>query len=191
MLACPPCLAGMGNSITCRSISSPLVTIAWKAILSSKGILPLLWEMFPGHPNLLPAYFAHDPKRAALGDSYVGKPLHSREGANVKIVVAENVIDAGEGPYGDEPIILQAVGPLPVLDGTNRDLWISHIRLVWGFLCQGRHAIFCSPFVIPFFHSFVRPAPRAFFRPDRISPSPSRAAAVKDGASSAPPKACP
>jgi glutathionylspermidine synthase len=29
----------------------------WKAILSNKGILPLLWEMFPNHPNLLPAYF--------------------------------------------------------------------------------------------------------------------------------------
>ena len=41
------------------------------------------------------------------------------------------------------------------------------------------------------FHSFVRPAPRAFFRPDRILPSPSRAARVKDGASSAPPKARP
>jgi hypothetical protein len=40
-------------------------------------------------------------------------------------------------------------------------------------------------------HSFVRPAPRAFFRPDRRFPPPSRAAAVKDGASSAPPKACP
>src|SRR6202012_717879 len=25
----------------------------WKAILSNKGMLPLLWEMFPGHPNLL------------------------------------------------------------------------------------------------------------------------------------------
>jgi hypothetical protein len=40
-------------------------------------------------------------------------------------------------------------------------------------------------------YSWVRPAPRAFFRPDRIFPSPSRAAAVKDGASSAPPEACP
>ena len=29
----------------------------WKAILSSKGILPLLWEMFPGHPNLLAGLF--------------------------------------------------------------------------------------------------------------------------------------
>jgi len=32
---------------------------------------------------------------------------------------------------------------------------------------------------------------KAFFRPDRTFASPSRAAAVKDGASSAPPKACP
>ena len=36
----------------------------WKAILSNKGALPLLWEMFPGHPNLLPAYFEDDPKAA-------------------------------------------------------------------------------------------------------------------------------
>jgi phosphatidylserine/phosphatidylglycerophosphate/cardiolipin synthase-like enzyme len=63
-----------------------------------------------------------------------------------------------------------------------------HDKLVWGFLCQGGVTPFWSSFA---FHSFVRPAPRAFFRPDRIFPSPARAAAVKDGASSAPPKACP
>ena len=34
----------------------------WKTILSNKGILPLLWEMFPHHPNLLPAYFEDDPR---------------------------------------------------------------------------------------------------------------------------------
>jgi hypothetical protein len=62
------------------------------------------------------------------------------------------------------------------------------IRLVWGFHCQGGVTPFWSSFA---FHSFVRPAPRAFFRPDRIFPLPSRAAAVKDGASLAPPKACP
>src|SRR5476649_162129 len=27
---------------------------AWKAILSNKALLPLLWQMFPDHPNLLP-----------------------------------------------------------------------------------------------------------------------------------------
>jgi acyl carrier protein len=55
-------------------------------------------------------------------------------------------------------------------------------------LSMGGSRHFCLPLS---FHSFVRPAPRAFFRPDRIFPSPSRAASVKDGASSAPPKACP
>lgn len=29
---------------------------AWKSIISNKALLPLLWEMFPNHPNLLPAY---------------------------------------------------------------------------------------------------------------------------------------
>jgi hypothetical protein len=45
------------------------------------------------------------------------------------------------------------------------------IRLVWGFLCQGGVTPIWSSFA---FHSFVRPAPRALFRPDRIFPSPSR-----------------
>ena len=58
----------------------------WKAILSNKGILPLLWEMFPNHPNLLPAFFEDDPNAASLGASFVRKPLYSREGANVALV---------------------------------------------------------------------------------------------------------
>src|ERR1700676_1737123 len=45
------------------------------------------------------------------------------------------------------------------------DRQISRIRLVWGFHCQGGVTPFWSSFA---FHSFVRPAPRAFFRPDRI-----------------------
>src|ERR1700704_5107255 len=58
----------------------------WKAVLSNKGILPLLWEMFPGHPNLLPAFFEDDPRAAELGTSFVRKPLYSREGANVALI---------------------------------------------------------------------------------------------------------
>jgi len=60
--------------------------------------------------------------------------------------------------------------------------------LYGAFFVKEASRHFCRPLS---FHSFVRPAPRAFFRPDRIFASPSRAAAVKDGASSAPPKACP
>ena len=32
----------------------------WKAPLSCKGLLVLLWEEYRGHPNLLPAYFTPD-----------------------------------------------------------------------------------------------------------------------------------
>jgi glutathionylspermidine synthase len=30
----------------------------WKMLLSNKAILPILWEMFPGHPNLLACQFS-------------------------------------------------------------------------------------------------------------------------------------
>jgi glutathionylspermidine synthase len=85
----------------------------WKAILSNKGILPLLWQMFRGHPNLLPAYFEDDPDAASLGGSFVRKPLYSREGANVTLVSEGVTLVAQEGPYGAEGFIRQAFAPLP------------------------------------------------------------------------------
>src|SRR5947208_13126634 len=85
----------------------------WKAILSNKGILPLLWEMFPNHPNLLPAYFEDDPNAARLGKSFVRKPLYSREGANVALISAGATLVEQQGPYGAEGFIRQALAPLP------------------------------------------------------------------------------
>jgi glutathionylspermidine synthase len=90
---------------------------AWKAILSNKGILPLLWERHPDHPNLLPAYFADDTAAEALGDTYVSKPLFSREGANVVAVrdgIAGAAVDHG---YGAEGHIRQALLPPPEFSG--------------------------------------------------------------------------
>lgn len=85
----------------------------WKAILSNKGVLPLLWEMFPGHPNLLPAFFEDDPKAACLGNSFVRKPLLSREGANVELIREGVMLAEQKGPYGAEGFIRQALAPLP------------------------------------------------------------------------------
>jgi glutathionylspermidine synthase len=85
----------------------------WKAILSNKGMLPLLWRMFPGHPNLLPAFFDDDPNAAQLGTSYVRKPIYSREGANVALVSRGVTLVEQEGPYGNEGFIRQALAPLP------------------------------------------------------------------------------
>lgn len=89
----------------------------WKAIISNKGILPLLWEMFPDHPNLLPAYFEDDPNAAKLGTSFVRKPLFSREGANVTLVSAGSTLVEQQGPYGAEGFIRQGFAALPNFSG--------------------------------------------------------------------------
>jgi len=89
----------------------------WKAVLSNKGILPLLWEMAPGHPNLLPAFFEDDPKKAELGAHFVRKPIYSREGANVTIVDGSDVLAREEGSYGAEGYIRQAIAPMKAFDG--------------------------------------------------------------------------
>src|ERR1700754_2594634 len=90
----------------------------WKAVLSNKGILPLLWEMFPNHPNLLPDWFEDDPNAGELGASYVRKPLYSREGANVTMVSAGATLVEQQGPYGAEGFIRQAFAPLPNFAGS-------------------------------------------------------------------------
>src|SRR5262249_34993691 len=84
----------------------------WKAVLSNKGILPLLWEMFKGHPNLLPAYFEDDPAALDLGASFVRKPLYSREGANVALISEGMAFASQAGPYGAEGFVRQAFAML-------------------------------------------------------------------------------
>ena len=90
----------------------------WKSILSNKALLPLLWQMFPNHPNLLPAYFMDDAKASQLKD-YVVKPIFSREGANISIFKGGKQIAKADGPYGQEGMIVQAYHPLPVFNGSN------------------------------------------------------------------------
>jgi len=58
-----------------------LLEPAWKMVLSNKAILPLLWEMYPGHRNLLPSYF-EPPKSAG---TFVEKPFFSREGEGIVV----------------------------------------------------------------------------------------------------------
>ena len=89
---------------------------AWKSILSNKALLPLLWKMFPDHPNLLPAYFAEDSHPEM--EKYVVKPLFSREGANITIVDNGQEIARSEGVYGEEGMIVQQYHPLPQFDGS-------------------------------------------------------------------------
>lgn len=93
----------------------------WKTLLSNKAILAVLWEMYPGHPNLLPAY-VDDPH--ALTD-YVRKPKLGREGANITIVGAGYETETG-GVYGEEGYVYQLLDPLPQFDDMRPALgaWI-------------------------------------------------------------------
>ena len=83
----------------------------WKAVLSNKAILPLLWEMYPGHPNLLPSWFDGEAPQDALDAPYVRKPFFSREGANITIFGLDDGVISTPGIYGEEGHILQAYTP--------------------------------------------------------------------------------
>jgi len=86
-------------------------------VLSNKGLLPLLWEMFEGHPNLLPAFFEGDPGADELAGTYVRKPLLSRRAANIEFIRDGKVEVRESGPYGGEGFIVQALHPLPDFNG--------------------------------------------------------------------------
>ena len=101
-------IAGSG----CRFIEP-----AWKALVSNKAILPVLWQMYPGHPNLLPAYF-EDEAAGLLAGPHVIKPIFSREGQSVTIYDGPKVIEAATArDYDTHPKIVQAYHPLPVMGG--------------------------------------------------------------------------
>ncbi|MCU0950321.1 MAG: glutathionylspermidine synthase family protein [Burkholderiaceae bacterium] len=85
-----------------------LIEPPWKMLLANKALLPVLWELFPDHPNLLPAYTTPDK----LGSRYVRKPKLAREGANVTLVDGP-FSEASDGGYGAEGFVYQALAPLP------------------------------------------------------------------------------
>lgn len=95
----------------------------WKMLLSTKGILPLLWEKFPGHPNLLPARFA---EKGVPSRDWIAKPLLGREGANIRIHENGDLVEMTGGDYADRRFIYQKLHKLPNFGGNFPvlGLWI-------------------------------------------------------------------
>lgn len=98
---------------------------AWKMLLSNKALLAVLWELYPDHPNLLPAYL-DGPRELAHTTGYVAKPLLGREGAGVTIH------EPGTSPVARAPVVhapvvrndetsccYQQLAPLPTFDGNH------------------------------------------------------------------------
>jgi glutathionylspermidine synthase len=81
---------------------------AWRMIPANKGFLALLWQLFPGHPNLLPAFL--EPGRT--GGREIGKPFWGREGANITAPGIDT-----PGPYAGQPRVWQQWAELPCYAG--------------------------------------------------------------------------
>ncbi|MFE7515266.1 glutathionylspermidine synthase family protein [Streptomyces sp. NPDC057540] len=99
---------GGGTGTTCW------IEPAWKMLLSNKALLAVLWELNPGHPNLLPAYL-DGPRELASTTGWVAKPLLGREGAGVTLH------EAGTAPFvrDGEACCYQELAPLPDFDGNR------------------------------------------------------------------------
>ncbi|MFF0472340.1 glutathionylspermidine synthase family protein [Streptomyces sp. NPDC004284] len=99
---------GGGTGTTCW------IEPAWKMLLSNKALLAILWELNPGHPNLLPAHL-DGPRELASTTGWVAKPLLGREGAGVTLH------EAGTEPFvrDGEACCYQELAPLPDFDGNR------------------------------------------------------------------------
>jgi glutathionylspermidine synthase len=115
---------------------------AWKVLLSNKALLAVLWELYPDHELLLPAYL--DGPRGMT--EYVAKPLLGREGANVRIVTP-GMQQHTEGVYGAEGWCFQQFRALPAFEGNHVVLgsWVidgesagAGLRESAGLITDGR-----------------------------------------------------
>lgn len=92
----------------------------WKAVLSNKAILPLLWERHRGHRNLLPAAFEGTVEADAIAAGpHAVKPFFSREGADIELFDGTRRTRGPAEGYGAEGRIVQAFAPLAQSGGNH------------------------------------------------------------------------
>jgi len=80
----------------------------WKMIWSNKAVLQVLWNMFPGHPNLLRASVIKED----MGPSYGAKPFLAREGSNIAVIERGEEIARSSGDYQEGLTMYQELYPL-------------------------------------------------------------------------------
>ena len=85
----------------------------WKMMWSNKALLAVLWEMYPNHELLLPAYL--DGPHGM--QDYVKKPFFGREGAGI-VVYCNGVAEPGS-EESDVPCVCQQLASLAVEDGNT------------------------------------------------------------------------
>ena len=108
-----------GNYLTSTKKQCLWIEPAYKALLSNKMLLKYLFDLFPNSPYILPCTFLKPGETGRLPNNYVKKPVYSREGANVSIVVGGQLLEETEGDYGEEGFIYQEYAELPNFDGNH------------------------------------------------------------------------
>lgn len=96
---------GLANVLTqiVKNRKAIIVNPAYTLLFQSKGILKILWDLYPYHPLLLET--DHNP---LLHKAYVEKVMFGREGANIKIVDdSGNILQEKQGEYGEYGKIYQ------------------------------------------------------------------------------------
>ncbi len=102
-----------------------LLNPPYSLLFQSKGILKVLWDLFPDHPLLLETSF--NPLR---GKTCVEKKTFSREGDNVRILdQSGNELDRRDGDYVSYRSIYQEFADLPA-DGEGR-LYQAGVFFSW------------------------------------------------------------
>jgi trypanothione synthetase/amidase len=87
----------------------------WKIIPSNKAILPVLWSMFPDHPNLLRTEW--EVTNILRQSGYARKPIVGRCGKNITIVDAKGeVAKESDGEFATRDFVYQELFPLPKFD---------------------------------------------------------------------------
>ena len=96
----------------------------WKMLLSNKGILPVLWELYPNHELLLESHFVTGVSGWQPAPGWVRKPMHSREGSNIVITSEQGQQISTDGPYDNRRLIDQRLGQATVFpDGPRPGRW--------------------------------------------------------------------
>ena len=82
---------------------------AYTLLFQSKGILKILWDLYPNHPLLLETSF-----EPLIGKKQVEKRCFGREGANIAIINSDNSLDIStNGEYENFKPIYQEYVELP------------------------------------------------------------------------------
>ncbi|ENM4760037.1 glutathionylspermidine synthase family protein [Campylobacter upsaliensis] len=85
-----------------RNQKAIILNPAYTLLFQSKGILKILWELYPNHPLLLES--SYEPLQ---GKDFVRKPMFGREGSNISIVKDDVKLQENIGPYGNNKMIYQ------------------------------------------------------------------------------------